>query len=69
MSPVEVEELTFVSTGELDLYFIVPPDHPFADRDEVAFADSAGELWISFSPRTPRAGGSTTTAGRRGSAR
>ena len=53
VSPVEVEELTFVSTGELDLYFIVPPGHSFADRDEVAFADSAGELWISFSPSNP----------------
>jgi DNA-binding transcriptional LysR family regulator len=53
VSPVEVEELTFVSTGELDLYFIVPPGHSFADRDEVAFADAAAELWISFSPSNP----------------
>jgi DNA-binding transcriptional LysR family regulator len=53
VSPVEVEELTFVSTGELDLYFIVPPDHSFADLDEVAFADTAAELWISFSPSNP----------------
>ena len=42
-----------MSTGELDLCFIVPPGHPFADREQVAFAEAADELWISFPPSNP----------------
>ncbi len=53
VSPVDAEDMTLVNTGELDLFLVVPPDHPFADREQVSFADAAKEPWISFPPANP----------------
>jgi LysR family transcriptional regulator, nitrogen assimilation regulatory protein len=53
VSPVDSEDMTLVTTGELDLFFVVPPDHQFADREHVAFAEAAREPWISFPLSNP----------------
>jgi DNA-binding transcriptional LysR family regulator len=53
VTPVEVEDLTFVPVGALDLFFVVPPDHRFAGRDEVTFAEAADEPWVSFPLANP----------------
>jgi len=53
VSPVDPEDMTLVTIGELDLFFIVPPDHPFADREQVPWCEAAEEPWISFPPSNP----------------
>jgi DNA-binding transcriptional LysR family regulator len=53
VSPVDAEEMQLVPTGELALCFVLRPDHRLADRSEIAFADVAGEPWISFPKSNP----------------
>jgi DNA-binding transcriptional LysR family regulator len=53
VSPVEVEDMAFVGTGGLDLHVVVPPEHPFADRESVSFAETADEPWVSFPLSNP----------------
>lgn len=51
--PVNTEELPTVTTGELELYVILPPTHRLHDRDVIRFSDVEDEAWISFPPSNP----------------
>jgi DNA-binding transcriptional LysR family regulator len=53
VSPVDTEELPFVTTGELELALIVAPGHALATRDRIDFAETSGERWIVFPRSNP----------------
>jgi DNA-binding transcriptional LysR family regulator len=51
--PVDAEEMKLVMTAELRLCFVLGRNHRLADRREIAFAEVAGEPWISFPKSNP----------------
>jgi DNA-binding transcriptional LysR family regulator len=53
VTPVDAEDMTVVPTGELRLSFVLRPDHRFADRREIGFAEVAEEQWITFPKSNP----------------
>lgn len=53
VSPIDPEDLHAVTVGELDLAFVVPPDHRLADRDVIPFCEVVDEPWISFPKSNP----------------
>ncbi len=53
VSPVDPEELQAVTVGELDLAFVMPPDHRLADRDVIPFCEVIDESWITFPKSNP----------------
>jgi DNA-binding transcriptional LysR family regulator len=53
VSPVDAEDMKVVPAGELRLSFVLRPDHRFADRAELAFAEVAEEPWVSFPKSNP----------------
>ena len=53
VAPIDPEELKAVIVGELDLAFVLPPEHRLADRDVIAFSEVADEPWISFPKSNP----------------
>jgi LysR family transcriptional regulator, nitrogen assimilation regulatory protein len=53
VEPVDSEDMSVAHAGELDLYLIVQPDHPFAFREQVSLAEAADQPWISFPLSNP----------------
>jgi DNA-binding transcriptional LysR family regulator len=53
VSPIDPEELQVVNVGELDLAFVLPPNHRLADREVIAFREVVDEPWISFPKSNP----------------
>jgi DNA-binding transcriptional LysR family regulator len=51
--PLDPEGLELVTTGALDLFFVLPLSHPFAERAEIAFRELEHESWVSFAQANP----------------
>jgi DNA-binding transcriptional LysR family regulator len=51
--PLDPEGMQVVTTGTLDLFFVLPPAHPLAGRSEVELGELEHEPWVTFPPSNP----------------
>jgi DNA-binding transcriptional LysR family regulator len=51
--PLDPEDLEVVTTGTLELFFVLPKAHPLAERDEIALVELRDESWVAFPPSNP----------------
>jgi DNA-binding transcriptional LysR family regulator len=51
--PLDPEGLEVVTTGTLELFFVLPKEHRLADRAEITLAELREERWVAFPPSNP----------------